>query len=94
MNDKKDAGHLGGCSPHPPGIYRIVAKGKWKVPGGRLAASTPIALAFGIDSAQCCYCQGGCFPAEFYPPSKRELSYRALWALATIGKKHHKLGMV
>ena len=43
--------------PQTPGIYRIVAKGKWQVPGGRLAASTPIALAFGIDSAQCCFCQ-------------------------------------
>ena len=39
MNDKKDAGHLGGCSPHPPGIYRIVAKGKWQVPSGGLSTS-------------------------------------------------------
>ena len=28
-----------------------MAKGKWQVPGGRLSASTPIAPAFGIDSA-------------------------------------------
>jgi hypothetical protein len=34
------------------GIYRIVAKGKWQVEGGWLSTSTPLALAFGIDSAQ------------------------------------------
>jgi hypothetical protein len=39
-----------GALPPNPGIYRIAAKGKWQVPGGRLSDSTPVALAFGIDS--------------------------------------------
>ena len=50
MNEQKMLGVLGGSAPKPPGIYRIVAKGKWHLPGGRLSASTPIALAFGFDS--------------------------------------------
>jgi hypothetical protein len=52
MNDNKDAVRLGSSAPQTLGIYRIVAKGKWQVPGGRLSATTPIALAFGIDSAR------------------------------------------
>jgi hypothetical protein len=50
MHERTEAVLLGAMPPNP-GIYRIVAKGKWQVPGGRLSASTPIALAFGIDSA-------------------------------------------
>jgi hypothetical protein len=34
----------------PPGIYGILAKGKWPVLGGLLWTSTPLGLAFGIDS--------------------------------------------
>ena len=49
--NKQMLGVLGGSAPKTPGIHRIVAKGKWHLPGGRLSASTPIALAFGIDSA-------------------------------------------
>ena len=51
MNEQTDAGRPWRLCPQTPGIYRIVAKGKWHLPGGRLSASTPIALAFGIDSA-------------------------------------------
>jgi hypothetical protein len=29
-----------------------VAKGKWQVLGGRISISTPLALAFGTDSAR------------------------------------------
>jgi hypothetical protein len=41
-----------------------VAKGKWQVPGGRLAASTPIALAFGINSA--------IFPSQIGPANSAD----------------------
>jgi len=48
--NKQMPGFLVGLSP-PPGIYRIVTKGKWQVLGEGLWTATPVALAFGIDSA-------------------------------------------
>jgi hypothetical protein len=33
-----------------PGIYRIVAEGRWHVRGGWLSTSKPLAFTFGIDS--------------------------------------------
>lgn len=32
MNDNKDAGRSWGLCPNAPGIYRIVAQGKWHLP--------------------------------------------------------------
>jgi hypothetical protein len=40
---------LGALPPKPPGIYRIVAKGKWQVPGGRLSGFLKLSVSLFVD---------------------------------------------
>jgi formylglycine-generating enzyme required for sulfatase activity len=46
MNDNKDAVRLGGLGPQTPGIYRIVAKGKWHLPSAFFDRAIPNRFVF------------------------------------------------
>jgi hypothetical protein len=41
MDDQTDAGRLGGSALNPPGIYRIVVKGKSHLPGTLIPEEAP-----------------------------------------------------